>query len=112
MYNLRDGSNETWREYVNALAAGMKLDPVKSAISSRIALGLARASEVVYGGLRIKSRPLLTRHAVYLMCRDQAYAIDRAREDLSFTPSVDFDAGLAATLDWLRSDEGRTSVPS
>jgi nucleoside-diphosphate-sugar epimerase len=112
VYNLRDGSNETWREYVNALAAGMKLKPVKKSISSRMALGLARASEAVYGGLRIKSRPLLTRHAVYLMSRDQAYGIDRARQDLAFTPAVDFDAGLAASLAWLDSDEGRASVPS
>ncbi len=112
VYNLRDGSNETWREYVNALAAGMKLGPVKKSISSKIALGLARASEAVYGGLRIKSRPLLTRHAVYLMSRDQAYGIDRARQDLAFTPTVSFDAGLAACLQWLDSDEGRASVPS
>jgi nucleoside-diphosphate-sugar epimerase len=112
VYNLRDGSNETWREYVNALATGMKLGPVQKSISSRMALGLARASEAVYGGLRIKSRPLLTRHAVYLMSRDQAYGIDRARQDLAFTPSVDFDTGLGATLGWLASDEGRARVPS
>ncbi|HSN25873.1 MAG TPA: aminotransferase class I/II-fold pyridoxal phosphate-dependent enzyme, partial [Kofleriaceae bacterium] len=112
VYNLRDGSNETWREYVNALAAGMRLAPVKKSIPSRVALGLARASEAVYGGLRIKSRPLLTRHAVYLMSRDQAYGIDRARQDIAFTPAVGFDAGIAASLRWLDSDEGRASVPS
>jgi len=112
VYNLRDGSNETWREYVDALAAGMKAKPVKKSISSRLALGIARASEAVYGGLRVRSRPLLTRHAVYLMSRDQGYGIDRARQDLSFTPSVDFDAGMAATLRWVESDEGRASIPS
>ena len=90
----------------------MKAKPVKKSISSRLALGIARASEAVYGGLRVRSRPLLTRHAVYLMSRDQGYGIDRARQDLSFTPSVDFDAGMAATLRWVESDEGRASIPS
>ncbi|MEO8548913.1 MAG: aminotransferase class I/II-fold pyridoxal phosphate-dependent enzyme [Kofleriaceae bacterium] len=112
VYNLRDGSNETWRDYVDALAAGMKAKPVRKSMSSRLALGIARASEAVYGGLRVRARPLLTRHAVYLMSRDQGYGIDRARQDLAFTPSVDFDAGMAATLRWLESDEGRASVPS
>ena len=110
VYNLRDGSNETWREYVNALATGMKLPPVRKSISSRLALGVARVSEAVYGGLRVKSRPLLTRHAVYLMSRDQAYGIERARQDLSFTPSVDFETGVAACLRWLESDEGRACI--
>ena len=32
VYNLRDGSNETWREYVDALAAGMKTKPVRMSI--------------------------------------------------------------------------------
>jgi nucleoside-diphosphate-sugar epimerase len=46
------------------------------------------------------------------MSRDQGYGIDRARQDLSFTPSVDFAAGMAATLRWVESDEGRASIPS
>ena len=45
------------------------------------------------------------------MSRDQGYGIDRARQDLAFTPSVDFDAGMAATLRWVESEEGRREHP-
>ena len=110
-YNLRDGTARTWKEYTAALADGLGTNPVKRSIPSTVALGVARTSELVYGGLSMRSRPLLTRHAVYLMSRDQSYPVEKAKQDFGFSPSVSFEQGIERTLAWLGTPSGLAAVP-
>ncbi|MFD9905354.1 aminotransferase class I/II-fold pyridoxal phosphate-dependent enzyme [Streptomyces sp. NPDC059063] len=109
-YNLRDPDRTTWREYVEALARGLGVKPPGLSLPAPVARGVATLSEGVYGALRVKSRPVLTRHAVHLFDRDQSYATDRARDDFGFKSEVGFEEGVRLTLDWLDSPEGRAHV--
>ncbi|MGH3376133.1 MAG: aminotransferase class I/II-fold pyridoxal phosphate-dependent enzyme [Actinoallomurus sp.] len=109
-YNLRDPEMTTWREYIEALAAGLGVKPPSISLPSAVATGVASASEKVYGSLRVKSRPVLTRHAVHLLNRDQSYSIERARDDFGFKSAVGFEEGMRHTIDWLNSAEGRRLV--
>ncbi|EPH43675.1 hypothetical protein STRAU_3304 [Streptomyces aurantiacus JA 4570] len=110
-YNLRDPDRTTWREYVGALARGLGVKPPALSLPAPVARGVATVSEGLYGALRIKARPVLTRHAVHLFDRDQSYAIDRARDDFGFKSEVGFEEGVRRTLAWLDSPEGRARVP-
>lgn len=110
-YNLRDADLTTWREYVEALAHGLGVKPPAVSLPTPLARGVATASEKLYGALRVKARPVLTRHAVHLFDRDQSYAIDRARDDFGFKSEVGFQEGMDLTLAWLNSPEGRKYVP-
>ncbi|MFK4106053.1 aminotransferase class I/II-fold pyridoxal phosphate-dependent enzyme [Streptomyces sp. NPDC019531] len=110
-YNLRDPDLTTWREYVEALARGLGVKPPAFSLPTPLARGVATASEKLYGALGVKSRPVLTRHAVHLFDRDQSYAIDRARDDFGFKSEVGFQEGMDLTLAWLNSPEGRKHVP-
>ncbi|MFR0356207.1 aminotransferase class I/II-fold pyridoxal phosphate-dependent enzyme [Streptomyces sediminimaris] len=110
-YNLRDRDLTTWREYVEALAHGLGVRPPAFSLPTPLARGVATASEKLYGALGLKSRPVLTRHAVHLFDRDQSYAIDRARDDFGFKSEVGFQEGMDLTLAWLNSPEGRRHVP-
>ncbi|HTJ67162.1 MAG TPA: aminotransferase class I/II-fold pyridoxal phosphate-dependent enzyme [Actinospica sp.] len=109
-YNLRDPEQTTWRAYIEALAAGLGVKPPTMNLPSPVATGVATASEALYGVLRIKSRPVLTRHAVRLLDRDQSYAIDRACADFGFKSEVGFEEGMRRTLAWLDSAEGHRYV--
>ncbi len=110
-YNLRDGSDESWLEYFNALADGLSLPRPRLNLSEGTALAIARVLESVHALLRIRQRPLLTRHIVYAMSRDQGYTIDLATRDFEFCPRVSFAEGVARSLAWLNSAEGRSAVP-
>ncbi|HEY8981037.1 MAG TPA: aminotransferase class I/II-fold pyridoxal phosphate-dependent enzyme [Streptomyces sp.] len=110
VYNLRDADLTTWREYIDALAEGLGVKKPLVNLPSPVARGLAAVSERLYGALGVKARPLLTRHAVSLFDRDQSYAIDRARDDFGFKSEVGFREGVARTLAWLDSAEGRRYV--
>jgi nucleoside-diphosphate-sugar epimerase len=101
-YNVSDGSDITWCQYVNRLAeiGGMKSPRI--VIPYRIAYFTGWMMEKVYGSLKVKSRPLLTRMAVELFCTDQGFSINKARQELGYEPKVLFEEGIKNTEDWLR----------
>ena len=57
----------------------------------------------LFGGLG--GRPLLTRHAVVLLGRDQEFPTGKARADFGFAPAVLLPEGLRRSAEWLRSVE-------
>ena len=101
-YNLADGTGVTWRTYVDALADGLGERRPWINLPSAIAFPLARIMEAPHR-LRVPGRPLLTRHAVYLLSRSQEYPIERARREFGFAPEVGFAEGMRRTVEWLRS---------
>jgi nucleoside-diphosphate-sugar epimerase len=109
-YNLRDESCETWAQYVDALADGLRTQHPSMHLPAGLALGLARTLEALYSALQVRSRPLLTRHAVYLLFRDQGYPIARAQHDFGFESKVSFAEGIEKTVAWLHSEEGRNFI--
>ncbi|MGH3415029.1 MAG: NAD-dependent epimerase/dehydratase family protein, partial [Actinocrinis sp.] len=109
-YNLRDPELTTWREYIEALAGGLGAKPPSVNLPGALATGVATVSEKLYGALRISARPVLTRHAVRLLDRDQSYPIDRAQEDFGLKSEIGFEEGMRLTLGWLDSAEGRLHV--
>ncbi|KUO09460.1 oxidoreductase [Streptomyces sp. DSM 15324] len=110
VYNLRDPDLTTWREYIDALAEGLGVKKPAVNLPSPVARGVATVSERLYGVLGVKGRPLLTRHAVSLFDRDQSYPVNRASDDFAFKSEVGFREGVARTLAWLDSPEGRRYV--
>ncbi len=101
-YNLRDASDETWRVYFDALAAGLGLPAPRFSLPGGLALALARWFEIGARALRQKNRPLLTRHAIYLMIRDQGYPIAKAQRDFGFQSHISFAEGVARTIAWVK----------
>jgi nucleoside-diphosphate-sugar epimerase len=102
VYNIADGSGATWRTYVDALADGLGLRRPWLSMPSSAAFELARAMEAAHRFLRLPGRPLLTRHAVYLLARDQEFPTEAARRDFGFQPAVSFEEGVERTVAWLR----------
>jgi nucleoside-diphosphate-sugar epimerase len=105
-YTLRDESDETWREYLNALADGLHCRRSWLNIPAGLAFGLARLVETTHRVLRLKSRPALTRHGVLIMVRDEGYFIDKAKRDLGFRSDVSFAEGVARSVAWARTALG------
>jgi len=101
-YNLADGTGATWRRYVDALADGLGLRRPWIDLPTPAAVALAHLMEAPHRWLRIPGRPLLTRHAVMLLSRDQEYPIERARREFGFAPAVPFEEGIARSVAWVQ----------
>ena len=106
VYNLTDGTEATWRQYVTALAAGLGYRPPWIDLPYRGAMTLAAAMEAPYRLFgRLPGRPLLTRHAVYLLGRDQEFPSDKARREFGFASRIPFEDGIARSVAWLQDSK-------
>jgi len=103
IYNIADGTGVTWKQYVAALADGLGLKQPWIEVPSALALRLGHALEMAYRVLPLPGRPLLTRHAVLLLARDQEYPTTRAQQDFGFSPQVSFAEGMQRSIDWART---------
>ena len=99
-YNVRDDGDETWRQYVDALAERLGKPAPRLSVPSGLAFIVARLSEGTYRLLRLKGKPLFTRHAVLVLGRDQDYSIAKAQRELGFTSQVTFAEGIRRSADW------------
>ncbi len=96
-YNLSSVDGTSWRAYTAALAGALRLPRPWLQLPFRAAMGLARVCELPHkAGLR--GRPLLTRHAVSLLARDQQYSTAKATKDLGWLPRVDLEEGIALSV--------------
>ncbi len=100
-YNLADGTGASWRAYATLFAEQLGTKPPWIDLSFRAAMALASVFEAPYRLLRLRSRPLLTRHAVLLLGRDQEFPAAKAREDFGFRPSVSLEEGIRRSVAWL-----------
>jgi ornithine--oxo-acid transaminase len=107
-FNVCDGDGITWRRFTDDLAAGIGSRPARWNIPYPVAYGLGVGLEQGYRAVRratgLQMRALLSRQAVQILALPQSFSNRQARELLGWAPGVDYAAGLAATLDWLRTD--------
>ncbi len=102
-YNLCDAAGGTWRQYVDGLADALGLKRPWLDLPYPAAIALARAMELPWTLLpKLGSRPLLTRHAVVLLGRDQEFPVAKAQAHFGFAPTVLLEEGLRRSANWLR----------
>ncbi len=101
VYNISDGTGVTWAEYLRLFAAALKVPAPWINLSFQSAMHLGGALESVHRALRLAGRPLLTRHAVYLLGRSQEFPAAKARKELEFRPQVSIEQGIERSVAWL-----------
>ncbi len=109
-FNLSDGLSVTWREFTDGLAAGLGCPPPRLTIPYWLAAGIGFSLEHGYRlarrTIRVQTAPLLSRQAVHVLGRNQSFSTRKAQELLGWEPRIGYEAGLEATLAWLRSEHG------
>lgn len=107
-FNVSDGLGVTWKQLTDDLAAGLGCREVRWSMPYRIANAIGFSLEHGYRLLRsstgLSTPPLLSRQAIQVLGRDQDFSNGRLRETLGWEPRVGYDAGLQATLDWLKAE--------
>lgn len=105
IYNLRDETEESWADYIHAFADEAELPRSKLRLPLWFAWSMACTLEFVHKKLGWKSKPLLTRHTVYLMTRNATFPIDRAKSDFGFRSIVKFNEAVAQSVAWVKSQQ-------
>jgi nucleoside-diphosphate-sugar epimerase len=100
-YNITDGSQVTWRAFVDALADLLQMPRPTRRQSHRRAYALAAAWEYAYRLMGRAQRPPLTRALVERMGTAHEYPITKAVSQLGYRPRVGFTEGIRHVGDWL-----------
>ena len=101
-YNIAGGTGATWEQYATLFAKQLGAKPPWINLSFTAAMALARSFETVQGGLHLRGRPLLTRHAVYLLGRNQEFPIAKAKSSFGFSPEISLEEGINRSVAWLK----------
>jgi nucleoside-diphosphate-sugar epimerase len=104
VYNMWGEEHITWRRYLDRLAEelGYPRPFLSLPFGPLLACGYLLESLYHLCGW-YGARPLLTRHAVYVMGRHQHTPIDKAKRELGFHPRISLDAGLEQSVEWLKT---------
>jgi nucleoside-diphosphate-sugar epimerase len=104
IYNMCGEDHVTWRSYVNRLADELGYSRPFLSLPFGLVFSLGSLLESLYRFFGwYGSRPLLTRHAVYVMGRDQDVPIDKAKRELEFQPRISLDVGVDQCVAWLKA---------
>jgi nucleoside-diphosphate-sugar epimerase len=107
-FNVSDGVGVTWKQFTDDLAEGLGCAGARWSLPYWLASGIGFSLEHGYRLLRgatgLSAPPLLSRQAVQVLGRSQEFTNRKLRELLGWEPRVDYAAGLATTLDWLRRE--------
>lgn len=103
-YNCCNDGDITQRAYFKLLSDALKAPPVTKNIPFKLAYKVAFFLEVVGHAFKRQRPPLVTRYAVWLMGRDTYFSADKARRELGWESTVNYEEGVPMTIDWF---EGR-----
>jgi len=81
-------------DFLNGILQAKGLAPVEKTISKKTALAVAFTLEKIYSLFKIKRAPFITPFLVYELCSHHWFNISAARQQLNYSPKIDFETGL------------------
>lgn len=101
-YILVNDEVVTQRDYLNSIASELGRTLSAPRIPYRVAAGMGLAAELAYRALRLKQPPPLTRFGVEVLGGENLFTINRAREELGFSPQINLAEGVRDSIAWYR----------
>lgn len=104
-YFISQGEPVNCWQWINQILALVDLPPVEKSISLPAARRIGAAMEVVYGTLRIRSEPRMTRFLAAQLATSHYFDISAAQRDFGYEPTVSTAEGMRQLRDWLNQRE-------
>lgn len=104
-YNITDGFGETLNDYFTLVANELGAKPKFVSVPHILAKFFSGLVEGVYKLFRIKKAPLITKFSTYQNCVNYHFSIDKAKEKLGYSPTVNLEEGVKKTVEWYRTIE-------
>ncbi len=98
VYNIADGRLVSKREFIETICRLSNLPVPKKVVPLGIARPLARVLETVWKWLGKTEAPLLSQARIKFLGLNLDYSIEKAKRELGYIPSTDFQEAIAATL--------------
>lgn len=101
-YFVSQGEPVKLWQWINDLFARLHIPAISSKIRFNKAYVAGLAMETMYGLLRIKREPLMTRFLAEQLARSHWFSIHNAKNDFGYTPKISTEKGLDRLLDFVQ----------
>lgn len=102
-YFISQGEPVNCWQWIDELLALAGLPPITKSISARAAWRVGAAMETIYGALRIRSEPRMTRFLAAQLSTSHYFDIGAARRDFGYAPAISTAEGMQLLGQALRS---------
>jgi nucleoside-diphosphate-sugar epimerase len=99
-YFISNGQPLPLWEMVNRILAAADLPPVTASIPPQLAYAVGCICEGLWGLLRLKGEPPMTRFVAHELASAHWFSIEAARRDFGYQPEISIDKGLARLREW------------
>jgi nucleoside-diphosphate-sugar epimerase len=106
-YNITNDRPLTQQQLIRLIAREIGARPPRMRVPYRPLYAAAYAAERLAVLTRSNREPLVTRHGVNLFGTDNRHAIEKARRELRYAPSVELQAGVRFAAAWWLRERGR-----
>jgi nucleoside-diphosphate-sugar epimerase len=110
VYFISQGEPVPAWDMIDAILKSAGLGPVRGRIPYRAAWTIGWGCEIIYGGLRLRGEPPMTRFLADALARAHWFDIGAARRDLGYAPAVTTAEGLERLAGWFRTRPGAGSL--
>jgi nucleoside-diphosphate-sugar epimerase len=87
--------------FIRRMLETLDLPPPRARIPYIAAYALGAAMETLWGTLKLKGEPTLTRYMAVRLAKTYTYSIARARADLDYKPAISQEEGLKQVYAWI-----------
>jgi nucleoside-diphosphate-sugar epimerase len=99
-YFISNGQPLPLWEMVNRILAAANVQPVTGSIPPKLAYAAGCMCEALWGILRLKGEPPMTRFVAHELASAHWFSIEAARRDFSYQPEISIDEGLVRLREW------------
>ena len=101
-YTLADDRQVTQEEYLNTIADFLGVEHISRKLPYAALYSAGRTAELVWQALgrRNAAPPPVTTYGITLLGGNQEFSIDRARQELGYTPEYDIIRGVSEGVKW------------
>ena len=104
VFNVTDDHLVSKRAFIETVARLAGLPAPTGKVPRPVARWLAKVSEAVYRTLGKQEAPLVSMARYKFLGLNLDFSIDKARRILGYAPPVPFEAAMAETISWFRSE--------
>ncbi len=102
IFNITDGRLVSKTEFIHAIAKAAGYPVPTKHVPLPVARVLAKVMEGTWKMLGKKEAPLLSKARLKFLGLNLDFSVGKARRELGYDPQIDFQQGMAQTMDWFR----------
>ncbi len=99
-FNISDGNDVLWREFLTSIAEELGVKPPRMAIPAGLLKPSAWGMEKLYTLFHLSKPPIITPYRIAQVINDYSFSIEKAKRMLGYLPICSTEEGIRESVKW------------